>query len=276
MAQEIQQGVDLPDRLKEISKLIYGDKAELRMVDPRSVQLLKTNARFMKKPMFDQLQANVQKDGMLSSVPLMHEYPDGHLEVISGNHRVKAAIKAELGAILALVLPYQETSEKIAKQISHNSIAGEDDKQVLLQLWKEIEDIEMKIYSGLDSETVAELEKIDFSGFTAEQIRSKKLVFWFLPEEVDDFDQLLDESMDIASSDEVYMAAIGSYQKIFDSLVQVKKFRNIKNSAVALLWLIDQMPGIVEKLKQELEEIRKAEEDGSGEGSDEPAVEAED
>ncbi len=220
---------------------MYGDKAELRMVDPRSLILLKHNARFMRRSQFEQLRNNVERDGMLSSVPLCHTLPDQNLEVLSGNHRAKAAIQADLLRILVLVIPFQGQDEKIAKQLSHNAIAGEDDKQILASLWSEIQGIEQKLYSGLDSETIAELEKISFSAFNAEQVRTEQITLWFLPEEVQDLDKLLDSALPHLVSQEIYAAPLAKYQKLFDALVKIKRLGKIKNTAVAFAWLIDKL-----------------------------------
>ena len=232
---------ELNARLAEISRLMYGDKAELRMVDPRSLILLKHNARFMRRSQFEQLRNNVERDGMLSSVPLCHTLPDQNLEVLSGNHRAKAAIQADLLRILVLVIPFQGQDEKIAKQLSHNAIAGEDDKQILASLWSEIQGIEQKLYSGLDSETIAELEKISFSAFNAEQVRTEQITLWFLPEEVQDLDKLLDSALPHLVSQEIYAAPLAKYQKLFDALVKIKRLGKIKNTAVAFAWLIDKL-----------------------------------
>lgn len=240
---------DLNARLQEVARALYGDRATLRLVDPAKLRLLTKNARFMKKATFEQLAQNVQQDGMLQSVPLCHgvrpgsidRLKDDELEVLSGNHRVKSAIRAGLSQILVLVIPHQDREQKIARQLSHNALAGQDDKQLLAELWREMDDLQAKLYSGLDSETVAELEKVNFAAFNAAPIRTEKVVLWFLPEEVGDLEKLLDEAAEVVAADKAYLAPLASYRKLFDLLVKVKKLGNIKNTAVAFLWLIDQL-----------------------------------
>lgn len=57
------------------------------------LKLLEKNARYMKPEQFNRLVENIRRDGCLTSVPLVHR--DGEsLVVVSGNHRVSAAIKA--------------------------------------------------------------------------------------------------------------------------------------------------------------------------------------
>ena len=64
-------------------------------IDPRELKLLKMNARFMRHEEFQRLVANVKKDGQLTSAPFAALDPaDGKYEVLSGNHRVQAAVSA--------------------------------------------------------------------------------------------------------------------------------------------------------------------------------------
>lgn len=235
----------LNERLTEISRAVYGEKAVFRIVDPKSLTLLKKNAHFMKKPVFDQLAANVRQDGMLASTALCHELPDFSLEVLSGNHRVQAAIKAELAWIVVLVIPHQTQEQKIAVQLSHNALVGQDDKAILAELWKEMGDIQSKLYSGLDSALVAELEKIKFTGFTAQQVRTEQIALWFLPEEVEALEELLGEATKIVAAGEVYLAPLAKYKAMFDALVKTKRTNNIKNTAVAFGYLIDRLAEIL-------------------------------
>lgn len=240
-----EQAASLNERLAEISRALYGDRATFRVVDPKSLVLLKKNAHFMKKGTFDQLTANVKSDGMLASTPLCHELPELRLEVLSGNHRVQTAIKAELSWIVVLVIPHQSTEQKIAKQLSHNALVGQDDKAILAELWSEMRDIQSKLYSGLDSQLVAELEKIKFTGFTAQQIRTEQIAVWFLPEEVAALEELLAEATKVTASKTVYAAPLEKYRTLFDALVKTKRSNNIKNTAVAFGYLIERLAEVI-------------------------------
>jgi hypothetical protein len=230
------------ETLRAISQQIYGERLELRIVDPKSVRLLKKNARYMPKEVFDQLTRNVERDGQMESTPLCHTLKDGTLEVISGNHRIEAAIKAKLKEVLVMVIPRElKPGERIAKQLSHNAIAGQDDKHLLAELWREMDTIEEKLYSGLDSKVIEELEKVKFSGFGPEQIRTEQVMLWFLPEEIESIEKVL-TALDMASTAKrVYLAPLSHYQKLFDLIVAKKKSDNIKNTAVAFMTLIDEL-----------------------------------
>lgn len=233
---------ELNVKLAEISQRLYGEKLYLKVVDPRELLPMRKNARYMPKEMFDQLTRNISQDGAMHSVPLCHTLDNGKLEILSGNHRVQAAIKAKLQTIVALVIPTElKPGQKRAVQISHNALAGRDDMQLLSELWNEIEDINEKIYAGLDSDVIGELQKIKFSGFGPAQIRTEQVTVWFLPDELEKFEQVIEAMTTLALSKTVYMAPLEKYEKLHKLLVQKKKSANIKNTSVAFMALIDEL-----------------------------------
>lgn len=167
---------------------------------------------------------------------------DGRLEVLSGNHRVKASIEAGLDRILVLVIPYEcKPGRKIAIQLSHNALSEQDDVPLLKELWDEIDELNEKLYSGLDSVAVQELAKVNFSGFGAQVIRTEQVTLFFIPEEVAEFDKLLDAFDKLATSQTIYLAPLSHYDKLFELIVAKKKAGNIKNTSVALMALIDSL-----------------------------------
>jgi hypothetical protein len=79
----------LNDELKAM-----GTPYTLDVADPKAIKLLNKNARYMSHEMFENLTANIKRDGGLASIPLCYREPDGGLLVLSGNHRVQAAVNA--------------------------------------------------------------------------------------------------------------------------------------------------------------------------------------
>ena len=159
------------EELAAVSADLFGDAMRLMVVKPESLTLLKDNARFFKRETFRQLRDNIAADKWLSSVPLCYRYPDGKLEVLSGNHRVQASIEAGIPLIMVLVITEElEKSKRIAIQLSHNSLVGEDDQSILANLWAQIENTRDQLYSGLDSEVVKDLKDVELVNFTTPNI----------------------------------------------------------------------------------------------------------
>jgi hypothetical protein len=116
----------------------------------------------MRHEQFQRLVANIREDGHLTSTPLVwHDADSGRRIVLSGNHPTKAAIEAGLSTIFWLEvtdpLPRQK---QIALQLSHNAITGEDDPATVKALYEELEDVSMRLYSGLDDKTLDLLDEV--------------------------------------------------------------------------------------------------------------------
>ena len=144
MAEEIREVLNL---LNE--KLAGVFPYRLELAAPGELRLLEKNARYMKAEQFQNLVENVKKDGNLSSLPLCYREKDGKLRVLSGNHRVMAARKAEVESVLVMVLgDEKDANEQMAIQLSHNAIAGQDDLVILKELWESIKDVQARVYTG--------------------------------------------------------------------------------------------------------------------------------
>ena len=132
MAEEIREVLNL---LNE--KLAGLFPYRLEMATPGELKLLEKNARYMKAEQFQSLVENIKKDGNLSSLPLCYREKDGKLRVLSGNHRVQAGRQAGVEQILVMVVGDEKDSDaRLAIQLSHNAIAGQDDLVILKELWE--------------------------------------------------------------------------------------------------------------------------------------------
>lgn len=225
--------------LKEVSKTIFGDAAVLRIVSPKSMKLLKQNARYFKKSTYKQLVDNIKKDQRLSSVPLCHIFDENTYEVLSGNHRVQAAIDAGIEQILIIViLKNLSKSSQISIQLSHNALAGIDDPNILADLWAKIDDIKEKLYAGLSSDAVKEIENIKLVTFTTPQVYTKTMTFTFSDSEKENIDKVIKE-LEVYTANEIHLAHIDQYNDFFEALKKIKKMENIKNSSLAMVKLIE-------------------------------------
>lgn len=209
-------------------------------VAPKDIRLQEKNARYMTNEMFMNLVENIKRDGNMTSLPLCVREPDGGLRVISGNHRVQAAVKADVDMVIVLVLIAELTrEEEVAIQLSHNAIAGKDDPVVLRELWDEIQDISLKIYAGLDTETIKQLEAMQFDSIAEARLDFKTITLLFLPEEEEVLRELLSKADEAFSGDSVYLLSKTHYAKVFDGIIKAKEGYNIVNNPTALLKLIE-------------------------------------
>ena len=110
------------------------------------------NARYMSPRELKCLRDNIAREGHLETLPLL-ALRDGTFEVISGHHRIKAAEMAGLSDYFALVYTRSLShSELVAKQLAHNAIQGQDKEDLLAQLYRQIEEVDLLLETALDPE----------------------------------------------------------------------------------------------------------------------------
>lgn len=227
------------DALQRLSKSLYGESMSLRVVNPCDLALLKKNARVLKKDTFQQLTTNIAADKRLSSVPLCYPLADGKLEVLSGNHRVQAAIQAGLAKVLVMVIEEDlSKAQQIAIQLSHNALVGSDDPTILSELWAAIDDINAKLYAGLSSDEVERLEKVELVGFSTPQVCTRTMTFAFVDSEAERFNAVLGQ-LEALPAKEMHIADLREFNRFFDLLEGVKKSFDVRNSSLAMLKLMD-------------------------------------
>lgn len=239
--------------LEAISREMLGEGMTLMAVEPSSLSLLKDNARFFKRETFRQLRDNIAADRRLSSVPLCYRHDDGRLEVLSGNHRVQASIEAGVPIILVLVITEAlDKSRRIAIQLSHNALVGEDDQNILANLWAQIESVQDKLYSGLDSETLKELGDVELVSFCAPQVPAHLVSFMFTDGEKQQLSEILDILAEAAKrSSAVHVFTGSQYEEFTRLLGSLKDAEKIKDNSLAMTRLLEIASEYLENQKSE-------------------------
>ena len=215
---------------------------------PKGLLLAEKNARYMKSETFKALVANIKRDGALGSVPLCCREGD-KLRVLSGNHRVQAAIEAGLGEITVLVDDRELTrDQKLAIQLSHNSLSGEDDPAILRELYLEIDSLDEKGYSGLDDKWLAAIDKLLLSPLSEAQLEFRTLTMLFLPPEQQRMDDLITAAQKKIKGDSVYVARMQEYNRVMSALSLIENAYNVHNMATAMMVFLDVFEQHVEDL----------------------------
>ena len=237
------------ETITQLNSLIEGMPYKIDFCDPRTIKILDKNARYMSHDMFQSLVNNVKKDGALTSLPLCHRGKDGALLALSGNHRVQAAVHAGIERILVLVIDRELTrDEAVAIQLSHNAIEGKDDPVILKGLLEEIADIDMKLYAGLDSELLKDLQKIEFTTIKEAQLDFKSMTFLFLPEETEEFKKCMEDIESMLGSDENFILSRSHYDEVFKMLIEVKSKFKIVNNPTAFMKIVEMAKSYMETL----------------------------
>lgn len=227
------------------------------VVDPEDVNLIDKNARFMEQSTFQQLVENIERDGGLSSTPLCH-LQDGEYTVLSGNHRIKAAREAGLEKVIILYRDDELTQDEIrAIQLSMNEVTGQDDPQILSELYDEIEDIDWKKYSGLDEAELDRLEEPNLEGLTDARLDFREISFLFLPKEAESLEDIFENALDVVASEDIFVQDMEDFDRVIKAMSEVKASYNIYNSATAMKIILS----IYEDNRRDLQEGWEDEED---------------
>lgn len=226
-------------------------ETEVRLVDPRSLRPAPENARFMTAQQQKRLNDNITADGALTSVPLI--YQDGDvLEILSGHHRIDAAIAAGLEKIYVMVIVTPlPRSRRTAIQLSHNEITGQDDPSKLLELYSGL-DLSMKAYSGLTDDKFKGLAEIDVGALSLGSVKYQELFISFLPGDRDVFVGFLaDIEKSVKKGREYLVARAEEFGALFDLIVKIKSRSGVHNSAVAMMALVELARERLAQLEQE-------------------------
>lgn len=186
---------------------------------------------------------NLRRDGELTSYPLIYKpdpdlNPDffaqsqGEYVILSGNHRVEAAREAGITRTNAIVIKSRLTDERLrAIQLSHNSINGQDDPSILLNLYESLS-LDEKLYSGLTDDDF-DIEPIDVSGLGIGTVKYTELSLTFLPEELNEVNAWLDSIEKQARKSPTLIARYADFDDFFNTVIRVKSQLKVYNSAIA-------------------------------------------
>lgn len=188
------------------------------------------NARVMEFDKFAQLVSNIQAEGHLESLPLctfkVNEAGNRELLIISGHHRIRAARKVGLRELDVLVIEKQLTESEIrSKQLSHNSLNGQDDEQLRRQIYMMIEDLEQRIKTGLNEKEIEEEIKTIKVDEVKLEIDYEMVNLCFLPHQKKEFEDVLN----LITSDDVYVADIATFKEFKEQVRKVVKKDDIRS-----------------------------------------------
>jgi RNA-binding protein YhbY len=255
MAEEIPQIIE---RLNGKLSGIMPYKLYLANID--EIDYLDKNARYMTKEQFGALTANIAKDKALSSVPLVYRKPeDGRLLVLSGNHRIKAAAEAGITEFLVFLIDRKLTRQELVSiQLSHNAIQGQDDEQILKELWMELDEVEAMVYSGFTTEMIEKLKNTDFSTIREERIHYEEINLLFLPEEIEEMRGICESIVEKSRNKITFAGRITEYNAILDGIIAAKQGQSIINTTIAFFAMAkvvnEYLAGKVENLQEAMEE----------------------
>jgi len=229
-----------PDgQLDELNEFLRDQPFKLAVVNTADLLLLEKNARFMRHETFMNLVKNIKRDGALSSIPFCW-YDGAVFHVLSGNHRVLAAREAGIDRIMVQYTDADMTrQERVATQLSHNAIVGEDDVAILKELWEELTSVGDKLYAGLDDKVMDMFKDVALLSLSEVRLDFRTIAFAFLPEEPEALQDAFEEAKKSISLKDGHLARLEEFDRLLDSLARAQQAYGVHNSATSLLIILD-------------------------------------
>lgn len=182
------------------------------------------NARYMKAEMFERLTENIRSDGRLESLPFCAVTERG-LEIVSGHHRVRAARQAQIFDIFCIVDVTGMSRDRIkSKQLSHNSIDGYDNSEIVKRIYDSIGDAKARLEAFVPEELVEKFKKVSVGDVNVDMDIQQIQMMFFKYEQhcVKKLEQYLNEN------DEAYAAEISTFEKVKKMIAETGKEYNIR------------------------------------------------
>lgn len=217
------------------------EKLRVECVALAELELLERNARYMRHEQFVRLVENIRRDGALTSVPFAWRQRDGRYLVLSGNHRVKAALEAGVEeAWVMLCDDPMPKDRRVALQLAHNAIAGDDDPATLKDLYEGLEGVDWRIYAGLDDRILELLDQISDSTLGEATLDFQNISLVMLPAERERVEKAWAKArVAVAGADAVWLARIDESAKLLDALDSAAQSYGVSNVAVSLGLVLD-------------------------------------
>lgn len=186
------------------------------------------NARVMSKNMFDRLISNMKIDKRLESLPLCAKSKDreNELMIISGHHRTRAARAAGIHHLFVIAIEDELSEDEIkSKQLSHNSLNGFDDEQMLKSIYDSIQDLDSRLKSGVFMEDDLKFNTVGVKEVNLE-FEFEIVNMMFLHTQLQKFDRALALIQD---SKDVRVVDLANFEQFKKAVKSVSGHDNVRN-----------------------------------------------
>lgn len=227
----------MPDSPTEID---LGNDMWLMEVDLETLREQDVNAHVMVPRLFERLVENMRRRGRMESlVYCAQPNGEGPIEIVSGHHRRRAALQADIKRAWILCDRAEMTrSQIIAKQLAHNFLVGTDDEDILKTLLSRIDMPDDLLETGAPPELLSSLEHDAMLLFTPRvDFRWKTVSFVFLPHQLDNLNALLDSLY--GRQDLVIAALEDQWETFLHTLAAWARIKNIRAGGTAIAKLTE-------------------------------------
>ena len=230
------------ENVSKVEKLLdLGNNISIWKVHLDALREQDKNARVMPLEKFERLASNIGKDKRLESLPLVtpvkNQGGNNEFLIISGHHRVRASRSAGLQFVHVMSIDEELTHDQIrAKQLAHNALAGFDNPEVLSELYKEIDDVNEKLASGITESDF----NLDVPNFKSDDIEVnfdfEILNILFMPKQASRFDEVLSL---LEPEAKLYLADKEDFERMKNQIQEISKRENVRNMSAIMSRMLD-------------------------------------
>lgn len=191
---------------------------------------------------------------MVESLPFCAETKNG-IEIVSGHHRIRAARAAGITDIFILLdRSGLSRSKIISKQLSHNAIEGTDDKQILKELFEQIEEAEARISAFIDPKAldIPVPPPIEI-GDLGVNVDFKTVTFVFLDHQMQQFNEVIE-----AISKDTALVGVSDMEQFDKFKAAVQKVRQVEDIRAVGMILSRMSEIVLEHYRAEEEKVDSA------------------
>lgn len=141
--------------------------------------------------------------------------------------------------------------QKTALQLSHNSITGKDDPNLLKALYDSIENLDFKMYSGITDE-MFKVDDLTLAAMSFETPKEQEVILHFLQGDEEVFCDAL-KKIEKKAKKLHLIADISDFDSLFNVVFKVKSDLNILNTTEAVR-------AVVRLAEERLNQLSEAEE----------------
>jgi len=225
-----------------------GANLEIWRVHHTRVHEQDKNARVMPPEMMERLTQNIRDEGRIESLPFGVLRGDGetqHVELVSGHHRVRAAIAAGVLEFPMLLDTRGDlSSDRVkSKQLAHNAISGVDNESVLREIFSEIRSVEARLeaFVSVDDKFLTGIGQPLRAINEEIAIRWPVLAIAFLPKQKEALDKIAVRlAKQIAKDvDDVWVISEEAAQLFSDTLTRLGKAYDIRTNGNILARMVE-------------------------------------
>lgn len=222
---------------QEVGKDIQvADGLVIRVVRGDSLHEQDMNAQEMPEYMFKRLVENIRQRGALESLPYCHRPGDqGPITIISGHHRVRAAVQAGVEAFPVLIDTHPMARSLVrAKQIAHNRLSGSPNSQLLAEMLRDIDSVDDMMVTGLEDKSLPDPDTGVRLDMPTVEFSWRSVQLLFLPPQFERFEALTDE---LRSGEYAGVADLDQFEGFSRAVERVGKRANIHSVSATIDYL---------------------------------------